>query len=80
MPRITFEKSDKPVMPSGAYKGTPIVNLPSGYLHWVAENFEDDEIASIADEEYRRRSDECAHWSDEKYERAYEKQWYDKEE
>lgn len=49
-------------IPAGKFKGELVVDLPSGYLKWVAENWEDDEIASIADDEYNRRSDEDDHF------------------
>ena len=52
-------------MPWGKHKGDDIEDVPSGYLRWLAENCEDDTIASAADEEYRWRADNSAHfWSD----------------
>ena len=51
-----------PVMPYGTYRGRTMDLIPSGYLKWLATNFEDDEIASAADEEYRWRTDNNGHW------------------
>ena len=51
-------------MPWGAFKGREIEEIPSGYLRWLAENCEDDEIATEADEEYRWRSDTGGHFWD----------------
>ena len=51
-------------MPYGKYKDEEIDGsrvIDSDYLKWVAANFEDDEIATAADEEYRRRTDEDEH-------------------
>jgi len=46
----------------GKYKGSLIEDLPSDYLHWLAERCNDEEVAQAADEEYRRRDDHEAHW------------------
>lgn len=51
-------------MPAGKFKGKLIEEIPSGYLKWIAENWDDDEIATIADEEYRWRSDNNEHFYD----------------
>ena len=51
-------------MPWGAFKGEEIEDIPSGYLKWLAENCEDDEICTAADEEYRWRSDCGSHFWD----------------
>jgi len=51
-------------MPWGAFKGEEIEGIPSGYLKWLAENCEDDEICTAADEEYRWRSDCGGHFWD----------------
>jgi len=53
-------------MPWGAFKGEEIEDIPSGYLKWLSENCEDDEIATAADEEYRWRTDTSAHFYDER--------------
>ena len=49
-------------MPWGAYKDYVMHKIPSGYLRWLSENCEDDHIATLADEEYRWRSDNHEHW------------------
>jgi hypothetical protein len=49
------------VMPWGKHKGTPIGNLPSSYLKWLAENCENEQICEAADEEYRWRTDNNCH-------------------
>jgi hypothetical protein len=52
-------------MPWGKFKGKYLEDIPSGYLRWLAENCENDEIATEADEEYRWRTDNNAHkWED----------------
>lgn len=51
-------------MPYGNYKDKTMGQIPSGYLKWLAENFEDEEICCAADEEYRKRTDENEHWWD----------------
>ena len=42
-------------MPWGKFKGKEIHELPSGYLKWLAENVDDEVIATEADEEYQHR-------------------------
>ena len=42
-------------MPTGKHKGKPIHLLPSDYLKWVAENWDDGDISSEADVEYQFR-------------------------
>lgn len=49
-------------MPWGKFKGEDIEDIPSGYLHWLAENCEDDLIATMADEEFRIRTDDGTHF------------------
>ncbi len=49
-------------MPWGKFKGKKIVELPSKYLYWVAENWENDNIATIADVEWRRREEDNEHY------------------
>lgn len=43
---------DNFTMPWGAYKGFEIEDIPSGYLQWLAENADNDYIATLADKEY----------------------------
>lgn len=48
-------------MPFGKHKGQDIEDIPSDYLRWLAANCDDDQIATIADEEYTWRSDNGCH-------------------
>lgn len=48
-------------MPWGKYKGYDIEDLPTDYLKWLAENCDNDEIFTAADEEYRYRCDHNCH-------------------
>ena len=49
-------------MPYGAYKGTPMHKIPSSYLKWVAENFDDEDICCAADDEYQHREKYGGHF------------------
>jgi hypothetical protein len=51
-------------MPRGNYKEREMDELPSDYLLWVAQNWDDEDICCAADEEYSRRTDESRHWYD----------------
>jgi len=52
-------------MPNGKHKGKEIYDLPSGYLKWLSENYDDDEIAAEADQEYKFREQFNTHiWED----------------
>lgn len=51
-------------IPFGKHKGKDIEDIPSGYLKWLAENCEDDEIATAADQEYSFRTDHNTHFED----------------
>lgn len=53
--------SSSTVMPWGKHKGQLIVELPSSYLRWLAENCNDETICQAADEEYRYRDDHNDH-------------------
>ena len=44
------------VMPYGKFKGKPMHKIPSGYLKWIAENFDDEKICKEADDEYQWRT------------------------
>jgi len=58
----------------GAFKHYEIEDIPSGYLRWLAENCDDDVIASAADEEFRFRSDNSEHfWDDKPHRKMTEK-------
>lgn len=53
------------ILPWGKYKGYEMDMVPSDYLRWLAENVEDDEIATAADEEYQFRETWGGHiWKD----------------
>jgi len=52
------------IMPWGKYKGKDLEEVPSGYLKWLAENCEDDSIATEADQEYKWRTDHNKHFED----------------
>lgn len=51
-------------MPYGAFIGKEMHEIPSRYLHWVAENFDNDEIATAADKEWQWREKFDKHWED----------------
>lgn len=53
-------------MPWGKYKDEELDDIPSDYLYWIAANCDQDNIASAADEEYRWREDNSAHFWEEK--------------
>lgn len=46
----------------GRHKGKSIEDIPSDYLKWLAENADNDSIATAADDEYNWREDHGAHW------------------
>jgi hypothetical protein len=48
-------------LPWGKHKGEDIEDVPSDYLRWLAENCEQDYIATAADEEWQWREDNNAH-------------------
>ncbi len=48
---------DEITMPYGKHKGTAIGDLPTGYLRWVAENFNDEGICYAADQELQYRKE-----------------------
>ena len=53
-------------MPCGAYKGRDIEDIPSDYLLWVAENWDekteqDRKICEAADKEWQWREKHNAH-------------------
>lgn len=48
----------------GKFKGKEINEIPSDYLKWLAENCENEDICEAADEEYRWRTDNNAHFED----------------
>jgi len=44
-------------MPWGKHKGEEIEDLPFGYLRWLAEECDNEDICEAADIEYRYRMD-----------------------
>jgi hypothetical protein len=54
------------VVPFGEKKGKrkPIWKFPSNVLKWMAENYHDDRIATLADEEYQYREKYNTHVND----------------
>ena len=52
------------VMPYGVFKGRRMYNIPSKYLHWIAENFDDEEVCVEADKEWRWREKYNEHWEE----------------
>ena len=55
----------KLTMPYGAHYKKSMEEIPSKYLHWVAENWDDDAIAIAADKEWQLRESQTAHWEEE---------------
>lgn len=51
-------------MPFGKHKGKEIESLPSSYLHWLAENCDDEIVAQAADNEFQWRENHRDHWED----------------
>jgi hypothetical protein len=51
-------------MPWGKFAGKTIEEIPSGYLKWLAEKCEDDDICEVADKEYQWRDQWGKHWWD----------------
>lgn len=49
-------------MPYGAFKGKEMHEIPSGYLHWLAENFDNEKICVAADKEWQHREKYGEHW------------------
>ncbi len=48
---------DEITMPYGKHKGTAIGDLPTSYLRWLAENFDDERICAAADTELQYREE-----------------------
>ena len=51
-------------MPYGKFKGIELWRIPSGYLKWVAENFDNDIICKAADEEWQYREHYKEHFNE----------------
>ena len=46
----------------GKYKGERLDKIPSGYLKWIAENLEDEDLAEKASIVYNWRGSYGGHW------------------
>jgi hypothetical protein len=54
-------------MPWGKFIGKTIEEIPSSYLKWLAENCDDEDIATAADTEFEWRNEHSRHiWEIEK--------------
>lgn len=51
-------------MPFGKYRGKTIEELPSGYLRWMRDNVEDDDLVDAADDELQFRDIHNTHFED----------------
>lgn len=51
-------------MPYGDFKGKQMHEIPSRFLHWVAENFDNEKICVAADEEWQWREKYGEHWEE----------------
>lgn len=52
------------VMPWGKYRGKTIEEIPSGYLSWLMDNCDDDDICEAADLEFELREIYGTHFWD----------------
>ncbi len=50
------------IMPWGKHENKRIDEIPSGYLKWLAENCDDEEICCAADQEYTWRNKNSEHF------------------
>lgn len=50
------------MMPFGKFAGEKLDFIPSGYLNWLAENCDDDEISTKADRVWQWREGGNLHW------------------
>jgi len=66
MTRISFKElnaaDDDYRLPFGKYEGFLIEEPDSGYLIWVINNHEDEEIVDACETEMRYRDDHNGHW------------------
>jgi len=51
-------------MPYGKFRGRAMHQIPSGYLKWVAESFDRENICVVADEEWQYREKYTEHWEE----------------
>jgi len=51
-------------LPWGMFKGKMMHEIPSSYIHWLAESCNDEKICSAADREWQWREKHDKHWED----------------
>lgn len=61
---MSHPESCETVVPFGKYRGKTIEEIPSGYLKWLAENCDNDDICEAADKEYQWRNQHSKHFWD----------------
>jgi len=49
-------------MPSGKFANKELHLIPSNYLRWIAENWDDEELCKEADDEWQWREKYGEHW------------------
>jgi hypothetical protein len=49
-------------MPFGKHKGKTMEEIPSGYLKWMADKLDDDDLCEAADAEYQWREQHRKHF------------------
>lgn len=52
------------IMPFGKHRGKPIVDIPSSYLLWAAENMEQEDVCQACDTEWQFREKNNIHFED----------------
>lgn len=52
------------VLPFGKYEGRSIEEVPSGYLRWLIQTLDDEEIVEAAENEFRFRTYHSCHFYD----------------
>jgi hypothetical protein len=50
------------IVPFGKYSGHDIEDIPSSYCKWAAENLDDDDWATLFDEEWNWREETGGHF------------------
>ena len=51
-------------VPFGKYKDKTIEEIPSGYLRWMRDNLEEDDLVQAADDELQHRTDHNVHFEE----------------
>lgn len=52
-------------LPHGIHAGKLLEEVPSSYLAWIAERWDDEKICEAADKVWANREKHGAHWEDE---------------